>query len=299
MSDTTEPCPASTAWGRLMALFLARYRGGTRESYTVRLGAYTRWCAEQPIDPMAMTRGVLQGYLTHLAEAGRAEATVAAYHDVLASIYRFAVEEELLDRDPTARIRRPRIDRDGQRRTVLTPLEYAAFLSTARKLGSREHVVAALGGMLGLRSAEMRSLDVTDLTYTRGYLVAKFVGKGSRHATVPLPVPVLRAVTELVGGRTVGPLLTNRDGIRMTSPVLRRMVTRIATEAGIAHPITPHGLRRTFATAGFANGVSLRDMQIAMRHARSDTTTLYDRDRANLDRHASHSVAAFLAGIAG
>jgi hypothetical protein len=42
-----------------------------------------------------------------------------------------------------------------------------------------------------------------------------------------------------------------------------------------------------------------RDMQIAMRHADPRTTGLYDMAKNNKDRHASHRVASFLAGMTG
>jgi site-specific recombinase XerD len=61
---------------------------------------------------------------------------------------------------------------------------------------------------------------------------------------------------------------------------------------------SPHSLRRTFCTAGLISGVSLQDMQYAMRHADARTTICDDMARANLDRHAAHSVAAYLAGTA-
>ena len=67
---------------------------------------------------------------------------------------------------------------------------------------------------------------------------------------------------------------------------------------GLAHPISPHSLRRTFCTAGLVSGIPLRDMQYAMRHSDSRTTLRYDRSRTNLDRHAAHPVAAYLAGMA-
>lgn len=51
-----------------------------------------------------------------------------------------------------------------------------------------------------------------------------------------------------------------------------RALTRVAKAAGIVHPISPHGLRRTFCTAGLLTGIPLRDMQYAMRHADPRTT---------------------------
>jgi hypothetical protein len=48
---------------------------------------------------------------------------------------------------------------------------------------------------------------------------------------------------------------------------------------------------------GLVAGISIRDMQHAMRHADPGTTKRYDVAKANLDRHAAHAVAAYLAGM--
>jgi hypothetical protein len=45
-------------------------------------------------------------------------------------------------------------------------------------------------------------------------------------------------------------------------------------------------------------GVPLRDVQEAASHADPRTTMRYDRARASLDRHATYSVAAYVAGAA-
>ncbi len=47
----------------------------------------------------------------------------------------------------------------------------------------------------------------------------------------------------------------------------------------------PHMLRHTFVTTMLDGGVSLRDVQIAARHADPRMTMRYDRARKNLDRH--------------
>jgi integrase/recombinase XerD len=44
-------------------------------------------------------------------------------------------------------------------------------------------------------------------------------------------------------------------------------------------------------------GIGIRDMQYAMRHADPRTTMRYDMARANVDRHAAHAVATYLAGM--
>jgi hypothetical protein len=51
----------------------------------------------------------------------------------------------------------------------------------------------------------------------------------------------------------------------------------------------------TFITTMLDAGVSLRDVQIAARHADPKTTMRCDRARKNLDRHPNYILAAFMA----
>lgn len=54
-------------------------------------------------------------------------------------------------------------------------------------------------------------------------------------------------------------------------------------------------LRHTFVATMLDAGVSLRDVQIAARHADPRTTMRYDRARKNLDRHPNYILAAYMA----
>jgi integrase len=68
-----------------------------------------------------------------------------------------------------------------------------------------------------------------------------------------------------------------------------RRLKHLAATAGIRMPrIHPHMLRHTFVTTMLDAGVSLRDVQIAARHAGPRTTMRNDRARKNLDRHANY-----------
>ena len=60
---------------------------------------------------------------------------------------------------------------------------------------------------------------------------------------------------------------------------------------GLVHP---HMQRAAFIMAALDVGVPLREIQIAARHADPRTTTVHDRHRQNLDRHAAYIVAAFV-----
>jgi integrase/recombinase XerD len=69
----------------------------------------------------------------------------------------------------------------------------------------------------------------------------------------------------------------------------------IGKRAGLG-AVHPHMLRAAFIMAALDAGVPLRNVQPPARHADPRTTTIYDRRRENLDRHAAYEVVAFVAG---
>jgi site-specific recombinase XerD len=89
----------------------------------------------------------------------------------------------------------------------------------------------------------------------------------------------------------------NRDATaRLDRHAAARIVRRLAKRAGIDKRVTPHTLRHAFITAALDAGVPLRDVQEAASHADPRTTMRYDRARGSLDRHATCTVATYLAG---
>jgi site-specific recombinase XerD len=298
MTTTTELAPNYLDVTRVaIASFLARYRQPTLTAYTQDLKAYLAWCQDHEVQVLRVMRGELEMYVRHLEGRGYAAATIARRFGTVATFYKYAVIDGLLPANPATAVSRPKVAWESQKRTTLHPLEFAALLSAARTSSPNDHALVCLLGMLGLRISEACAADIADIRYESGYELLHIVGKGAKPADIPLPIPVLRAVRAVIGDRTGGPILRTRTGGRMDRAGAARALTRVAKAAGIVHPISPHGLRRTFCTAGLLTGIPLRDMQYAMRHADPRTTLRYDMAKANLDRHAAHAVAAYLAGM--
>ena len=282
-----------------IAGFLARYKGSTFKDFRTDLQHYLTWCAQHGLPPLQATRPHLELYVRWLEQTGWASATVARRFGTVALFYKYATMDEIIVRNPCLNVTRPQIRRDEQKRTFLTPLEFAGFLASARLSGPQDHALAALLGLSGLRIAEACGLDIEDLRVVNGYDTLHFIGKGNKPAIVPLPIPVMRAVREAIGTRTSGPILLNSLGRRLDRAAASRAIHRIAKAAHVKTEISPHSLRRTFCTSGLVSGVPLRDMQIAMRHSSPSTTAIYDMASGSADRHASHRVASYLAGMTG
>ncbi|MGM9473203.1 tyrosine-type recombinase/integrase [Pseudarthrobacter sp. YS3] len=282
--------------------YLARYRGSTRETYKVSLKLLFNWCAGIGADPLeGMRRPVLELFARHLEEERHnSPATVAHHLSIVRGYYSFAEIDGYIERSPAAHIRMPRVFIDESRAMGLDRMELGAVIQCARASSPSDNALIALMGMLGLRVSEACAVRIEDYQdIERGHRVLRLVGKGGKPATIPLPVPVLRALDAAAGERASGPLLLRNKG---GGPVNRKSaaltVQRLCRKAGIKKNVTPHGLRHSFVTAALDAGVPLRDVQIAARHSDPRITARYDRARHNHDRHASHVVAAFLAGAA-
>lgn len=301
MTNATQPTMPPTGyptWDRHAAWWLSRFKPSTQQTWGLLLPRWNAWCVERDIDPMQAKRPEIEAWLQEIKAKGLSESSTAAHYDVVASIYRLAWQEELIERDPCVRIQRPPVHSELQRREVLSVLEFAAYLATARDLGPNEHGIAVLAGMMGLRASEMASLTVESLTVVRGYTVLTFMGKGDRPAKVPIPMPGLAAIHDLIDGRTSGPLLRTKSGAGMDRRAVHAYVVRTAKKAGINRTISPHALRRTVGTAALNQGIPLRDVQRMLRHMRSDSTLRsYDIAGDQIERHASHQIAGFLSSF--
>lgn len=282
--------------------YLARYRGGTRETYRVSLKLLFDWCGGLGVDVLeGMRRPVLELFARYLEdERHNSPATVAHHLSIIKGFYSFAEIDGYIERSPAAHLRMPRVYRDESKTLGLDRMELGSLIQTARASHVMDAALITLMGMLGLRVSEACAVKIEDYQQIeRGHRVLRLVGKGGKPATIPLPVPVLRAMDAAAGDRTSGPLLLRRkSGEPMNRKAAALAVERLCKAAGITKKISPHSLRHSYVTACLDAGVPLRDVQVAARHSDPRITARYDRARHNHDRHANHTVAAFLAGAA-
>jgi integrase/recombinase XerD len=285
-----------------LASYLVRYRGTTFTNYRATLRDFCAWCAGKGVEPLAVIRAQLEVWVHEQEAEGHQPSTIHRKFTTIRGFYRLALEDDYITKDPTLRVILPKVWEEQQRRPYLTPLQFAAMLEAARKAGPKEHAIISLFGMSGLRIAELCSLNIEGMFVHAGHDVLSFIGKGKKPAEVPMPIPVSRAVRQYQDldqpRRTRGPLFLNEHGHRITVDNATLIVKKMAKAAHIdPTTISPHGLRRTFCTSGLLSGVPIAEMQVAMRHSDPKTTSRYNMAKSNLDRHASHRVASYLAGM--
>jgi integrase/recombinase XerD len=277
--------------------YLGRYRGQSRSHTDSDLKNFLTWCSGQNLDPLHAARTDIERYVRWLQDVRLYQpSTVSRRLSVAIGFYRVCVIDEILAHSPADYVRRPPVPPESPT-LGLSHLQFEAMITAARlSANSNDFALVAMLGLLGLRIFEACAANIADIGEEHGHRVLKVRGKGGKIVLVPLPPAVARAIDRAVDDRDDGPILRSSRGARMDRHAATRRLKHLAETAGLRIPkMHPHMLRHTFVTTMLDAGVSLRDVQIAARHADPRTTIRYDRARKNLDRHPNYILAAFMA----
>lgn len=113
----------------------------------------------------------------------------------------------------------------------------------------------------------------------------RVMGKGAKERRVPVGEPALiilrelaNSISEFRGGGVCPPdtpIFLNQKGGRLTARSVARILEKRLTIIGAERPVSPHGIRHSFATHLLAAGADLRSIQELLGHARLSTTQRY------------------------
>ncbi len=235
-----DPFRARVAMGG----FLAGYSGTTFEAYGLDLRQWSQWCLDHDLDLFEVRRAHIELFARWLEETGRAKSTVARRLSTITGFYRYCSEEQLITHSPAAHVRRPRVSYESNQ-TPLDRNEVGMFLVQAGISGGRDHALACLLALNGLRISEALGSDIEHLGVVRGHRTVTVTRKGGAIVTIPFAPRTGRAIDLCIGERSVGPILLNREATaRLDRHAAARIVRRLARRAGIDKRVTPHAAAR-------------------------------------------------------
>jgi integrase/recombinase XerC len=215
--------------------------------------------------------GSIRMYIASVAKRGYKRSTVARKVSALRSFLKFLAKEGFdLPRidPPTVRVER-RLPRFLSAEDVSGMIE--------RALGSaRDRAIVELLYATGIRVGELCALDIGDLSLEEGVIRIRG-GKGGKERLLPIGGKALEAIGEYLKVRGVGngPLFLSRSNRRISDRSVRRLVKRLAEEAGLGKDVSPHTLRHSFATHLLERGADLRSVQEMLGHSSLSTTQVY------------------------
>ncbi len=181
----------------------------------------------------------------------------------------------------------------GQRWAALPlgiePDEVARLLATCDRtqaVGRRDYAVLMLLSRLGLRTAEVARLELTDINWPSGDLVVH--GKGDRDERLPLPVDVGEALVDYMHFGRPNSIASPAVFMQAKAPpgrLTRTDVTDVVGRAWIRAGLPRRNSRRLrhgVATEMLRRGAGLGEVGQVLRHRSPMTTSLY----AKVDQNA-------------
>jgi integrase/recombinase XerC len=221
---------------------------------------------------------LLRAFLARLHRQGLKKSSAARKLASLRTFFRYLCREGILAANPARALVSPRLERRIPAHLDEADVARLVAVDGDREADVRARAILELLYATGIRCAELVGLDLPEVD-----LEARFVrvlGKGQKERQVPFGAPAERAVRAYLPVRArcrprTDALFVNARGGRLTDRSVRAIVQRRVAQAAVAHRISPHGLRHSFATHLLERGADLRSIQELLGHARLSTTQKY------------------------
>ena len=258
----------------------------TIEWYTYTLNRLNKLFIEKGVNnPGDITSKVIRSILGDLVRNGYSDSYVNIYARVFRTFTKFIYREGYIHKEITFDM--PKLVKKRQR--VYSREEINRILNTCTTKRDRAFIMLMVDS--GIRLAEVLALNWEDINIKNG-LVRIVSGKVRKFRTVVVGIETRRALIKYkreIDSSGSKPVFQTIHGTRFTESGLRSWMNRLSQKAGIH--ITPHALRRSFATLSVKAGMDLFRLQALMGHSSLEMTKAYVRtlDEDLIDAHQKHS----------
>jgi integrase/recombinase XerC len=221
-------------------------------------------------------------YLRYLFRRNK-KSTIARKLSALRSFFKFAERGGYITENPTAALPTPKqIQAIPNFLPIDDMFRLLDGIETDTVLGQRNRAIFESLYSSGLRVSELAGLNIGDVDFDAGLI--RVLGKGAKERIVPIGRRAVRAIRDYLDklarqtGTTMaqnGPLFLNHRKGRLSARSIARILDQLIATCGLNKPVSPHGLRHTFATHMLDAGADLRVVQELLGHKSLSTTQRY------------------------
>jgi integrase/recombinase XerC len=240
-----------------------------------------------PADARELDIVALRGFLSTLFGSNQ-PSTMKKKMSALRSFFRFLLRRHIIQRNPAAGLRSPKVAKTLPR--FLTLEQAFRVMDSPPKEQARSKPLRARDCALletlygtGVRVGELASMDVEDCDLTESSV--RVIGKGGKERIVPLGKGAAAAIRDYLPARRElqvksrnpdsAALWLSQGGRRLSVRQVQNIVRRHGTLGAGRGDLHPHAIRHTCATHLLDAGADLRSIQELLGHSSLSTTQRY------------------------
>jgi site-specific recombinase XerD len=263
----------------------------TLDHYKYSAGAFVAWLRQRNVTkPEEVASSRVREWLAEAAPRLR-DTSLHARARGVRTFLRFLRAEAYISQP--VRFEMPRLEQ--KRLPFLNEEQLRVALRAAKT--ARDRALILFLADSGLRRAEALALTWGNLDFGTGAVVVER-GKGGKARSAAVGAHTRRALLRyrrtLSRNRPEDPIWQTYDGRRLDAMGLRSALDRISDRAGVH--VSPHALRRTFATLSLRSGMDVLTLQRLLGHSSLEMTMHYaaQLDGDLIREHAKHGLDEWL-----
>lgn len=197
------------------------------------------------------------------------------------TFFKYLLENEYIEENKSTYINTPKFEKSLP--NYLTKEDFEKIrevIPLTKILGLRDRAIIELLYSSGIRSMELLDLNESMINFTEREI--RVIGKGNKERITFFSNISKKYIQEYIErkkkeyknySRSI--IFVNKDGNKLDSRSLRRLISNYAKKAGIDKEVTPHVFRHSFATELLNQGVDIRYVQELLGHSSIATTQFY------------------------
>lgn len=254
----------------LSAMKLEGLAFGTIYGYRLELEKFSAACNKATaLVTTSDIRNFLSGFDNVMAS------TLAKKLITIKGFFGWLVREELLLRDPSAKIKTPKLPKRLKNSLTIEELE----LVRETCVSLRERAMIEMMYSTGCRLSEIANMKRSDINEQN--LSIDVIGKGNKERTVYISYKAMFHLKKYFMFRRDKCdflFVTQRQPFRqMSNAAISKEINNIEQRSGLRKPLTPHIFRHSFAQLATDAGIELSDLQQLMGHSDPSSTLIYSQ----------------------
>ena len=223
----------------------------------------------------------VNNYLKYLYEQNVNKSSISRKLSSLRSFYNYLIKKEIVSINYFSLIKNPKKDSSLPKYVKEEDIDKMFNVPNTRTwIGMRNLLIIRMLYATGLRVSELINVKLSDINEAERTI--RVLGKGSKERIVVFGNNTKESLDDYLsrGRREVDfhnseYLFLNKDGNRLSTRYVRKIINDIIFKASIEMHVSPHMLRHTFATGMLNNGADLVSVKDLLGHESLNTTSIY------------------------